>query len=121
MDCGKTMNLCLHRLHILFSIALLAVCTSVRQSMAAEGFPNTAGTVVDFNPDNGRSDIRTKLAHNWVIQPGKSSEFKLGTLQARITTTEDGVGGLAWGWWKAGYDHGSTISSDGVVTQRSGR
>jgi hypothetical protein len=91
-------------------------------SKATQALDDTTSIVVDFNPDNGRSDVRTKLAHNWVIQPGNSSEQSIGTLQARITTVNDSVesGDLAWGWWKTGYDHGSTISSDGVVTQQSG-
>lgn len=78
------------------------------------------GIVVDLNPDNGRSDIRTKFASNWTIKPGLSSEFSSEQLQARIVSANDGVGELNWGWWKAGYDSGATLCSDGVVPQRPG-
>jgi hypothetical protein len=124
------MKLSLSRFHCFYGYALragfFAICLALLQvanpTKTVQALDDATGIVVDFNPDNGRSDVRTKLAHNWVIQPGKSSEQTIETLQSRITTVNDRIvsGDLAWGWWKAGYDHGSTISSDGVVTQQSG-
>jgi hypothetical protein len=78
------------------------------------------GIVVDLNPDNGRSDVRTALAVNWPVKPGVSSVLAFEQLRAEISCTHMSVGGLQWGWWKAGYDHGATLSSDGVAAQGPG-
>lgn len=78
-----------------------------------------AQVFVDINPDNGRSDVRTAAVTNLPV--GLSSELatSIGDVNIKLrTTTRDTK--LNFAWWKAGYDVGATLASDGVTTEQPG-
>lgn len=119
---------CLH-----FASAVLAFQSGTGNSI--DPLKTREGILVDFDPDNGRSDIRTKLAKQWVIPTGKSEtalsiggldcslrifqpEASMGSPSEKANVKRDGL--LAWGWWKAGYDFAATLASDGVTTSENG-
>lgn len=103
-------------------IAAAAICVSLPSWAQSRLGSSDESLVVDFNPDNGRSDIRTESAKNWSITSGKqelTSDFGARRVTVRAVA-KDGPANLAWGWWKAGYDFGATLSSDGLTTELPG-
>lgn len=114
----NTRNQLLPILAIILNQCALTISASAFQQA------NRASQIVDFNPDNGRSDVRTKFADNVALSPAKSTKFGVANLQVRVESTGPKVGDepdeIEWGWWKAGYDHGATLSSDGLITKRAG-
>lgn len=116
-------------------LASSAFAVQVATSNSIDGTISREGLLVDFDPDNGRSDVRTKLAKQWVIPTGKSEtnfstnglDCSLRILRPESTTssssqnaTDNRQSLLTWGWWKAGYDFAATLSSDGITTSASG-
>lgn len=75
---------------------------------------------VDFNPDNGRSDVRTPQAVNWPIGICSQAEQTIGPVYARVNVIGRATSKLTFSWWKAGYDSGATLCSDGVTTVENG-
>jgi len=67
---------------------------------------------VDLNPDNGRGDVRSPHAENWPITEGAELSRKFGAVE--VTFRAPG-GRLASTWWKAGYDSGAVLASDGLT------
>ncbi len=78
-----------------------------------------AQTLIDINPDNGRSDVRTPNAINWPIGSTPSAHIKANGVRVEIRTVTAGAK-LKFDWWKAGYDVGATLASDGVTTEQPG-
>lgn len=98
---------------------LLTVCLGLGwtiQQGAAFQFP----LVVDLNPDNGRSDILTRSAHNWQIASDRCCSFQLGTISASLEVVGAQEAKVTTCWWKAGYDHPARLVSDGATTSQSG-
>ncbi|MCC6510236.1 MAG: T9SS C-terminal target domain-containing protein [Pirellulaceae bacterium] len=86
------------------------------------GLPNEnafSQTLIDINPDNGRSDVRTPDAINWPIGSTKSAQVSADALGVELRTVTKGSR-LKFDWWKAGYDVGATLASDGVTTEQPG-
>lgn len=75
---------------------------------------------IDFNPDNGRSDVRSPHALNWPINTCKKTEQSLGQIRVQLNASDSESSELTHGWWKAGYDSGATFCSDGVTTVANG-
>ena len=78
-----------------------------------------AQTLIDINPDNGRSDIRTAGAINWPIGSTNSAQTTADGVRVEVRTTTESAR-LKFDWWKAGYDVGATLASDGVTTEQPG-
>ena len=71
---------------------------------------------IDFNPDNGRSDVRSPHASNWPIATCRQVEQRFGNLSLQLAAIGGDQPELTFGWWKAGYDFGATFCSDGITT-----
>jgi hypothetical protein len=84
-----------------------------------DGFGQTANHI-DFNPDNGRSDVRTPQAFNWPVGTCSEMEQTVGNIRVRIKAAGPSSSGLTFCWWKAGYDFGATLCSDGITTEATG-
>ena len=78
-----------------------------------------AETLIDLNPDNGRSDVVTPHAFNWPINEGHEFVHVVDGVEVRIAANS-ADGKLRFGWWKAGYDSGAKLSSDGVTSEKPG-
>lgn len=72
--------------------------------------------VIDFNPDNGRSDVLTRGVTNWPVGTAASIQQTIGDITIRLEGEGNSDAKLTFAWWKAGYDFGATKSSDGVTT-----
>src|SRR5262245_6726785 len=70
---------------------------------------------VDFNPNDDRTDVRSRHAFNWRIVPGASVVQAFPAVTVTIRPADTGQGGVTWGWWKGGFDTGATFVSDGVT------
>ena len=72
---------------------------------------------VDINPDNGRSDARSKGWQDWRAG-GKQETYK----SDGVTVSFRAVGAkkISIDMWKGGYDSGATLASDGLVAQGGG-
>jgi hypothetical protein len=78
--------------------------------------PLEAGPIIDLNPDNQRSDVRSPHTENWPI--GAAQEFRqsFGDIEVTLRAVGGDQPRVQFGWWKAGYDTGATFCSDGVTT-----
>lgn len=72
---------------------------------------------VDLNSDGARSDVRTPGWENWAPKAGTSATQTFG----KLTVTLRARDGFSVAWWKAGYDTGATLASDGVFLKGMGR
>ncbi len=81
--------------------------------------PSVAQSLIDINPDNGRSDVRTPKAINWPVGLTKQAETVVDNVRVHLRSIGDSST-LNFAWWKAGYDVGATIASDGVTTEKPG-
>lgn len=93
--------------HPLFACLLFMRATAVGQ------------TLIDINPDNGRSDVRTPEAFNWPVGPASSAQTTVDGVNFQLKAASNDSQ-LNFAWWKAGYDVGATLASDGVTTDRPG-
>ena len=75
---------------------------------------------IDFNPDNGRSDVLSDYAFNWPVGTCSVTERTLSNTQFQLRPVGGEHAELTFGWWKAGYDSGATLCSDGVTTVAAG-
>ncbi len=75
---------------------------------------------IDFNPDNGRSDVRTPILTNWPIASGSTVQQTIEGIQVTINAVGNSDAEFQFGWWKAGYDSGATLCSDGISTKSNG-
>ncbi len=110
-----------------FAIAtLLSVSCSgeISKQVFAADESGSQSFIVDLNPDNGRSDIRTEVARNWAVPAGTNETtqtFDETSITIRALQSNGQAAALAWGWWKAGFDFGATLSSDGATTAKPGQ
>lgn len=88
--------------------------------VSSSALPQTPLNLVDFNPDNGRSDVRTPGAFNWPIGTASQFEQTIDGIHWQLKTAGRDRAQLTSGWWKAGYDSGATLTADGVTTVDSG-
>ncbi|MBB6050783.1 pectate lyase family protein [Armatimonas rosea] len=72
---------------------------------------------VDLNSDGARGDVRTPGWENWAPKAGTSATQTFG----KLTVTLRAQDGFSVGWWKAGYDTGATLTSDGVMVKGAGK
>lgn len=70
---------------------------------------------VDLNPDNGRGDVLSPGIQNWPIAAGREVSRDFGPLTITLRRPGSPATGLIAGWWKAGYDSGAVLASDGVT------
>ncbi len=68
---------------------------------------------VDIGPDNGRKDVLTPEAENWVFKDAPSTTFHSGLLT--FTLRPSGGGQLSGVLWKGGLDTGATLATDGLT------
>jgi hypothetical protein len=78
------------------------------------GLTDAATRLVDISQDNGRKDVLTRDAINWLISSTNESSIDLGDgVRATLSTNVDSVP-LQGVLWKGGLDTGATLSCDGV-------
>ena len=72
---------------------------------------------VDLNPDNDRKDVLSGHAENWRFVDGPAVSRSIGDVTVTFRKAGPAGTSLTTGWWKAGYDTGATLASDGVTVQ----
>ncbi len=72
---------------------------------------------VEFNGDHGRKDVLTRGFEDWRIGSGLSFSKTIQQFQFRLRSSADDAP-LHSDWWTTGFDHGATLSSDGVCFQK---
>jgi hypothetical protein len=75
-----------------------------------------AATKIDVSPKNGRNDILTKEAENWVVADGAAASQRSGATTLTLRPGASG-GTLAGVLWKGGIDTGATLATDGVIVK----
>jgi hypothetical protein len=70
---------------------------------------------VDINLNQDRRDILTADGENWSIPDGVEAARNFGNVEIIVRASGKDGATLKGEWWKAGYDHGATLASDGVV------
>lgn len=78
------------------------------------------GTLFDLNPDNGRGDVLTLGAVNWPIGSGEKFERAHAGWNVSLAPANSTGEKLTFAWWKAGYDSGATLASDGITSEQPG-
>lgn len=78
-------------------------------------FAAAAPLRVDLNLDQDRKDILSAGVENWSIPDGAEAARSFGDVEIVIRASGKDGAALKGAWWKAGYDHGATLASDGVV------
>jgi len=72
---------------------------------------------VDISPDNGRGDVISSRYQNWRIDETDEANSTFGSLTITIRPAGAPGSRLTTGWWKAGFDTGAVLVSDGVTVQ----
>lgn len=70
---------------------------------------------VDIHLNQDRKDILTPGIENWSIPDGVEASRQYGQVKIILRASGEDGATLKGDWWKAGFDHGATLASDGVI------
>ena len=96
------------------------IAAAVGVALIALSHPLHAALKVDLNVNQDRKDILSPRMENWQIADGASASRKFGAVTVTLRAAAPDGARLVGGWWKAGYDFGATMASDGVFVKGTG-
>ncbi len=82
---------------------------------------NAQGTAIDsvkidFNGDHGRQDVQAYGYFDWRVGTATTIERDFGGIKISISARHAQTK-LVHDWWKAGFDYGARLVSDGIVLE----